>query len=48
MVHVSQFIEMVLSSHHESFFQSSRSHHPNQSHVMMKWLELLHVGEMVL
>jgi hypothetical protein len=48
MVQVSQLIEMVLSSHQDSYFQFSRSYHSNEIQVMMKWLELIHVGVMVI
>ena len=48
MDQVSQVIEMVLSSHQSSIFQSSRSHHPTEIQVLMKWQELIHEGKMVL
>jgi hypothetical protein len=47
MVQVSLLIEMLLNSHQDSNFQSSQPHHPNELQVMIKWMELLHVGEMV-
>jgi hypothetical protein len=43
-----QVSPMVLHSHQGSSFQSSQSHHPIELHVMMKWLDLLHEGEMTL
>jgi hypothetical protein len=48
MVKVAQLIEMVLSYHQASTFQSSRSHHPNELQVLMKWKELLHEGKVML
>jgi hypothetical protein len=39
---------MVMNSHQGSTFQSPQSQHPNELQVLMKWLELLHEGEMVL
>jgi hypothetical protein len=47
-VKVSQLIGMVLNSHQGSTLQSFQSHHPNELQVLIKWLELLHQGEMVL
>jgi hypothetical protein len=29
-------------------FQSSQSHHPNKHPILMKWMELLHEGEMII
>jgi hypothetical protein len=48
MFQVVQLIEMVLSSNKASSFQSSRSHHPNEIHLLMKWKDILHVWKMVL
>jgi hypothetical protein len=39
---------MVLHSHQGSTFQSSQSHHPIELPVLMKWLDILHEGEMAL
>jgi hypothetical protein len=46
MVQVTPLIEMVLHSHQGSSFQSSQSLYPIELPVLMKWLDLLHEGEL--
>jgi hypothetical protein len=48
MVQVVPLIEMLLHTHQGSTFQSFESHHPIGLLVLMKWLDLLHEGEMAL
>jgi hypothetical protein len=48
MVQVAPLIEIVLHSHHGSTFQSSQSHSPIELLVLIKWLDILHEGDMAL
>jgi hypothetical protein len=48
MVKISPLINMVLHSHQGSSIQSSQSHHPIELSILMKWLDILHEGEMAL